>query len=50
MQDIDMDTLIELYTSRVLKWRQRAVKAETECDQLRKQNLALRRLLNETGL
>lgn len=45
MQDIDIETLTELYTSRVLKWRKKAIKAETECDQLRKQNYALRRLL-----
>ena len=33
------------YKKHVLKWRQRAVKAELEADQLRKQNYALRREL-----
>ena len=50
MQDLDPEKLIELYTSRVLKWRQKAVKAELESDQLRKQNYALRRIIHEAGL
>ena len=50
MQALDPEKLIELYTSRVLKWRQKAVKAELEADQLRKQNYALRRMLHEAGL
>ena len=50
MQDIEMEDLVRLYTSRVLKWRQKAVKAEREADQLRKQNYALRRIIDEAGI
>jgi hypothetical protein len=50
MQEIEMEDLVRLYTSRVLKWRQTAVKAELEADQLRKQNYALRRIIYEAGI
>lgn len=46
----EMETLLNLYNKRVMKWRKRAVKAESECDTLRKRNLALERLLYEAGL
>jgi hypothetical protein len=46
----DMEVLLDLYSKRVMKWRKRAVKAETECDVLRKRNIALERLLYEAGI
>jgi len=41
--------MIEAYNKRVLKWRIRATKAETECDRLRREVYALRRLLYENN-
>jgi hypothetical protein len=50
MNEPEMEILLEQYNKRVLKWRMRAVKAETECDTLRKRNSALERIIYEAGI
>lgn len=45
-----MQDMIEQYNKRVLKWRIRATKAETECDALRKRIRHLERIIYEAGL
>lgn len=45
-----MQDMIEQYNKRVLKWRKKAIKAEAECDALRRQVYALQRILYDKGL
>lgn len=47
MTEPELEILLTQYNKRVLKWRMRAVKAETDADTLRKQNVGLRRIIDE---